>query len=319
MTNLDITTTDGQQTIATTIGTKLKRLEEKQGLQVPENYSVSNALQGAVLTIGNDRKLANASLDSIQKTLFDMVIQGLSVSKTQCYFINYGGTLQMQRSYFGTQAVLKRLPEIKDITAEVVHEGDKFEIGYVDGVLVVKEHDTKIENLDNDFIAVYSVITKTDGTKQYEVMTSKQVHTSWGQSKSGGAVQKKFPEEMAKRTVINRAAKNIVNTSTGDDRLINAFNETTDSEFDNDVKDVTPKVTNKALEKIVENKNDDVEKDDSDKKENIKVVEKMAEGKQLKSTNLFDDINDVEKTVPEQQTKKDVEIAQGFEMGDEGF
>lgn len=311
----NIATTDGQQQVAKVVTSEFQSLIDEQGYSVPEGYNVANALQGAVLTIGNDKNLATADLDSIKKTLFDMVVQGLSVSKTQCYFIKYGNQLQMQRSYFGTQAVLKRLPEIVDIEANVVHDGDKFIIGYVDGVLVVKEHETSFENLDNEIIGAYAVIRKSDKTKHFEVMTKKQIDTSWSQAKTKN-VQNKFPEEMAKRTVINRAAKNIVNTSTGDDRLISSINDTTKSEFDNDVKDITPKITNKALENIVENTNVDVEKDNSDKQENRKVVEKMAEGKQLKSTNLFNDLTDVKKE--QEQPKKEVDVAEGFVLG-EGF
>src|SRR5699024_7803077 len=58
-------------------------------------------------------------------------------------------------------------------------------------------------------------------------------------------VHKKFPEEMAKRTVINRAAKNIINTSSDDDNLIAAINGTTANEFGDDPKDVTPQKVEK--------------------------------------------------------------------------
>ncbi|MGO0053923.1 recombinase RecT, partial [Streptococcus suis] len=41
-----------------------------------------------------------------------------------------------------------------------------------------------------------------------------------------------FPQEMAKRTVINRAAKQFFNTSDDSDILIEAVNRTTENEFD---------------------------------------------------------------------------------------
>lgn len=238
---LNIATSHGQQTVASVVTKEFQQLIDEQGYSVPKDYNIANALQGAVLTIGNDRNLATANLDSIKKALFDMLVQGLSVAKTQAYFIKYGNELQMQRSYFGTQTVLKRLPEIKDIRANIVHAGDKFEIGYQDGELVVLEHQTTFENQDNAIIGAYAVIIKTDGTKQYEVMTKKMIDASWSQAKSKN-VQQKFPEEMAKRTVINRAAKNIVNTSGGDDRLVGAINNTTGNEYENEPVDVTDSV-----------------------------------------------------------------------------
>jgi len=291
MSDLNIATTNGQQKVASVVTDEFKQLVENQGYSVPDGYNVANALQGAVLTIGNDRNLATADLDSIKKTLFDMVVQGLSVSKTQAYFIKYGNQLQMQRSYFGTQAVLKRLPEIKDIKAHVVHSGDKFEIGYEDGELVVKDHETSFENLDNEIIGVYAVITKDDGTKEYEVMTKKQIDASWSQAKTKN-VQNKFPEEMAKRTVINRAAKNIVNTSTADDALVNSINGTTKNEFDEaEVKDVTPQAKS-MIEKLEKMNDAPIKKDIEDpeiedvKAENRSVIEKME---QTQSQNVIDE------------------------------
>lgn len=291
MSDLNIATTNGQQKVASVVTDEFKQLVENQGYSVPDGYNVANALQGAVLTIGNDRNLATADLDSIKKTLFDMVVQGLSVSKTQAYFIKYGNQLQMQRSYFGTQAVLKRLPEIKDIKAHVVHSVDKFEIGYEDGELVVKDHETSFENLDNEIIGVYAVITKDDGTKEYEVMTKKQIDASWSRAKTKN-VQNKFPEEMAKRTVINRAAKNIVNTSTADDALVNSINGTTKNEFDEaEVKDVTPQAKS-MIEKLEKMNDAPIKKDIEDpeiedvKAENRSVIEKME---QTQSQNVIDE------------------------------
>lgn len=45
---------------------------------------------------------------------------------------------------------------------------------------------------------------------------------------------------MAKRTVINRAAKALINTSNDNDLLVQAAKDTLENEFDNDRKDVTP-------------------------------------------------------------------------------
>lgn len=80
--------------------------------------------------------------------------------------------------------------------------------------MVVKKHETKFENLDNEIIAAYVVIKLTNGKETTTVMTKKQIDQSWAKSKmKGSGPQKEFPEEMAKRTVINRAAKALINTS----------------------------------------------------------------------------------------------------------
>lgn len=228
-----------------------------EGLELPSNYSPQNALKSAYFALqkvttnkndGNKPALEVASLSSVANALLDMVIQGLSPAKTQCYFIcrkNYHTNqfeIDLNRSYFGTQAVIKRLSDVDDIWAEVVHEGDQFEIESKDGRLMVKDFKPNFANLDNPIIGTYAVVKMTDGEMIYTVMTKKQIDQSWSHAKTD-KVQKEFPEEMAKRTVINRAAKNIINTSSDSDLLVESINDTTSNEYDNDDnkrKDVTP-------------------------------------------------------------------------------
>lgn len=236
-----IQTSATQQLVAEIVTTDFANLQKKQGYKVPEGYNVSNALQAAVSALPQVKDIDRATPDSVKKSLFDMVVQGLDPSKTQAYFIVYGNQLQMQRSYFGTQQVLKRLPEIDDIHASVVRAGEEFEVDYEEaGDLIVTNHKTSFGALDGEIIGAYAVIKMTDGTKRYEVMTKKQIDQAWDQSKTKN-VQNKFPAEMAKRTVINRAAKNIINTTTADSALAQAINGTTSNEYDNDKLDVTPK------------------------------------------------------------------------------
>ena len=248
----NISKTASQQLVANSVTKDFQDLVEAQGFKVPDGYHVANALQEAVATLPTVKGITSVSADSIKKTLFDMVVQGLSPAKTQVYFIAYGNQLQMQRSYFGTQQVLKRLKDIKDIQAYVVRKDEEFDVDYDEnGGLIVKAHHTDFMKLDNEIVGAYAVITKADGEKQYEVMTKKQIDTSWGQARSTN-VHKKFPEEMAKRTVINRAAKNIINTSGDDDNLIAAINSTTANEnnYDDEPKDVTPAPKQNALSRM---------------------------------------------------------------------
>lgn len=248
----NISKTASQQLVANSVTKDFQDLVEAQGFKVPDGYHVANALQEAVATLPTVKGITSVSADSIKKTLFDMVVQGLSPAKTQVYFIAYGNQLQMQRSYFGTQQVLKRLKDIKDIQAYVVRKDEEFDVDYDEnGGLIVKAHHTDFMKLDNEIVGAYAVITKADGEKQYEVMTKKQIDTSWTQARTTN-VHKKFPEEMAKRTVINRAAKNIINTSGDDDNLIAAINSTTANEnnYDDEPKDVTPAPKQNALSRM---------------------------------------------------------------------
>lgn len=239
-----------QKDITDTVSTKITELE-KTGLQLPKNYNAQNALKAAFFTLNEtmtrDKKpvLVACNKASIANTLLDMVTQGLSPAKNQCYFIPYGTKLQMQRSYFGTVAVLKRLNDIADVKAEVIHKGDEFEIGSnQDMETVVSKFVPKFENLDNELVGAFAIIKRTDGQLDYTIMTKKQINKSWSQTRQhNNQVQKNFGDEMAKRTVLNRAAKMYINTSDDSDLLTDAINRTTSNEFDDTEvrKDVTPK------------------------------------------------------------------------------
>lgn len=157
--------------------------------------------------------------DSIANALFDMVLQGLAVSKKQGYFIVYGNKLEFQRSYFGTVALAKRVGGIKkEPVAQVIYEGDEFVYSIDPNTAEIKiiKHEQKIENIDNTKIkAAYALVTLPDGTTNVTIMSMQQIRASWNQgaTKGNSPAHKNFAEEMAKKTVINRACKMLVNSS----------------------------------------------------------------------------------------------------------
>lgn len=207
-------------------------------LVLPKDYVVGNALKSAYLTLQStkDKNYKNAmevcTQKSIANALLDMVVMGLNPAKKQCYFIVRGSELTMMPSYFGNQMALKRLPSIKDVYANVIYDGDTIEIENINGKDVLKKHETSFLNRDNDIIGAYGVVEKIDGEKVYTFMTKKEIDACWSKSSSKDhTVHKEFPAEMAKRTVINRACKNYVNTSSDADMLIQAINRTIDNEY----------------------------------------------------------------------------------------
>ena len=232
----------------------LARIEELKGtgaLESPKNYSVSNAIQAAKLMLlraktgkstGYKPVLDHCTQDSVAKSLLDMVVQGLSVAKSQGYFIAYGNEVSFQRSYFGTIAVLKRLHNISEIKTEVVHEGETFEISVDESGNKSVNHGIKFECLDAPFVGAYCTIFYSDGTKYTEIMTKKMIVTAWGQSKAypvdkdgnikTDSVHGKFTQEMVKKTVLNRAAKLAINTSDDSDLLSLAINDSTATEYE---------------------------------------------------------------------------------------
>lgn len=243
-----------QKQVTSNVATRINQMKDSDGLMIAPKYSVSNALSSAYHALKNG-DLLNKDQDSIYNALFDMVTQGLSPAKNQCYFVPYGNTVKLTRSYFGTMKVVKQLPEVKDIYAEVIYKGDDFKIKNENGRKVFVSHDTDWMNADNEIVGAYCIIEKEDGEKILTVMTKKEIDKSWSKAKTKN-VQNDFPQEMAKRTVINRAAKQFFNTSDDNDLFVDAVNRTTENEYDNDrqVKDVTPQETN-SLDDLIGHQN----------------------------------------------------------------
>lgn len=205
------------------VANKVKQFQESGELHFPANYSPENAMKSAWLLLQDIKdKTGNPALqacskDSIANSLLDMVVQGLNPAKKQGYFIAYGKTLSFQRSYFGTMAVTLRTTGAKSIDAAVIFEGDEVDYEMVNGRVTDLKHKQKFGNQDKSILGAYCTIIEEDGSVYIELMTIAEIEKSWGQSKMNpkgeSSTHKKFPQEMAKRTVINRACKKFLNAS----------------------------------------------------------------------------------------------------------
>lgn len=248
-----------QKDITDQVSNRISQLQD-DGLALPKDYNPQNALKAAWFKLQQTKDRSNrpalqvCTRSSIANALLDMVTQGLSPAKTQCYFIVYGNEVQLQRSYFGTIAAVKRLSSVKDIDAQIVHQGDEFAIGADDlGRIKVTKFVPKFENLDKPIKGAFAFIELANGDVHYTIMTQKQIMTSWGQSRQHN-VQQKFADEMAKRTVINRAAKMYINTSDDSDLLTGSINTVTANEYEDEPerKDVTPETPKSTADKLVQ-------------------------------------------------------------------
>lgn len=218
-----------EKNVSDNVLNKVRVLESQGNLELPANYSPSNAMKQAWLTISQDKKLMDTSDASKANALLDMVTQGLNPAKKQCYFIPYGNTMQLQRSYHGNIMMLKRDAGAADVVAQVIYEGDDFqqeldEVGRVKSI----SHKQAFGNINKDkIVGAYATVVFEDKQNHIEVMTIDQIEQAWKQSSmvkdDAGLKRSKthnnFKEEMSKKTVINRAAKRYINTSTDEGLL----------------------------------------------------------------------------------------------------
>lgn len=213
------------ENISEQVLSRIEQFQKDGSMILPKNYSVENHMKSAWLALQevedkeHHKALQICTKESIANSLLDMVLQGLSVSKKQGYFIMYGNKLIFQRSYFGTIALAKRAGGmVSEPVANVIYDGDDFqyEIDPKTAKVSIVKHSQKLENIDNSKIkGAYALVTLADGTTQVTIMSMQQIRAAWGQgaTKGNSPAHKNFAEEMAKKTVIGRACKAIINSS----------------------------------------------------------------------------------------------------------
>lgn len=195
--------------------------KEKYGLSFPSGYNYNNEMMGAYLilkeTLDRDKRpvLETCSTASIANTLMEMVNNGLSMQKKQCYPVAYGGKLQCQVSVYGNTCIARRYG-MKKINANVIHKGDTFEYHLEDGEPVIDLHKQDFQSLDGEIIGAYAIAIMDDGSKHTEIMTRKMIEAAWkqgfGYRENGNGTHQKFADQMCIKTVKNRCLKSIIRT-----------------------------------------------------------------------------------------------------------
>lgn len=237
-----------ERNIVDGVANRVREFQKNGELVFPDNYIPENALKSAYLmlqeTVDRNKKpvLQSCTNASISTALLSMVVQGLNPDKKQCYFIAYGNKLQLQRSYFGAMHVAKTVDtNIEEIYAAVVYDGDDFEYEIRHGKERVVKHTQKLGNINaSNIIAAYATILYKNGKEVSTIMTIEQIKQAWKQSSMNPIDEKgnikassthaKFTEEMAKKTVINRACKYVINGSS-DSNIIAKFAKQLDIEI----------------------------------------------------------------------------------------
>lgn len=235
----------GAQQLSNGVMARVHELQAGGDLTIPADYSPENAINAAYLKLQDVKDKAGrpaadvCTSQSAANALLDMVVQGLSPAKNQCYFIVYGDQLTLQRSYQGTIAVAKRFGGVKDVFAQVVYKGDgfEFEVDPETGIRRVTRHAQSLEAINGgEILAAYATVIREDGPTYQEIMTWSEIRAAWGQGATKGSspAHKTFAQEMAKKTVINRALKTFINSSSDAPVLADAYNRTTANNYQRD-------------------------------------------------------------------------------------
>ncbi|MFC2109846.1 recombinase RecT [Bacteroidota bacterium] len=249
---------------------KIDSFQKSGELTLPKDYKVENALKSAYIILSDPKNdlLKKCTQESVAEGLLKMVIYGVSPIKKQCYFIPYGDKLECSISYAGNIAIAKRYGGLKWIKGNAIFKGDvfEFEVDQNTGRRKLIKHTQTLESIGSaNVIGAYAVYELTDGSRDMEVMNISQIKMSWGQggSKGNSPAHKNFPDQMAVKTVLNRACKLLISSS-DDSVLYDPLNE--------EVVDVQKADVDKDIEE-----NSNKEKLSFDNVEEAVIVEEVKE------------------------------------------
>jgi recombination protein RecT len=284
--------------ISTQVLAKIEAFKNSGELKLPKDYNAENALKSAYIILSDPKNniLAKCDKSSVAEALLKMIVYGVSPIKKQCYFIPYGDKLECSISYAGNIVTAKRYGKLKSIKGNAIFEGDEFEF-QVDGETgrrkVVKHIQTLESVGSNKIKGAYAVYELEDGTVDVEVMSISQIQMAWGQggSKGNSPAHKNFADQMAVKTVINRACKLLISGS--DDSILYDPLEDDDKVIDVTSENVKHEIKTNANKKEI----------DFDNIEEAEVVDEVvaSEVKENKT-----------ETAPETQANKGGQIEAGF-------
>lgn len=294
-------TVQDEKNITDGVLAKIKLFQETGDIKLPDNYNVANAMKSAFLVLSEQTTRDGKSVlqactkTSVANALLKMAIQGLSLIKNQCYFIPYGDKLTMIRSYFGSVALAKRVANVKDVPANIIYQGDVFEyeISTDTGKIKVLKHEQKIENIDLGKIkGAYATVINADGTTETTIMTQPQIMKAWqqGTMKGNSGAHNNFTDEMAKKTVIQRACKEKINTSNDNDL------------YDDDEKDVPVSEAKASVQNEIKN---NANKAETISFENTEKKEEPITSNNEQGNPIQDAVEVKENITPGQQTITD--------------
>lgn len=217
-----------QEDVSTQVLDRVSEMEQAGALVLPKGYHAGNALKSAWLYLQNiEDRNHNKAIDtctkaSIANVLLEMVIRGEHPMK-HCYFIPYGNQLTFMEKYTGKLMRAKRDTEIAEVNANVIREGEEF-VYTVDqkGLLQLVSHKPTFQTLGKPIVGAYAVVVNKDGSTHLEVMTMDMIQKAWNQGGFGDkdrqtGAHKNFTDQMCKKTVIARACKVALESSSDRD------------------------------------------------------------------------------------------------------
>lgn len=189
-----------------TIFDLIEKSKSQMALAIPNSMSVDRLARVFVTELRRNPKLLECNKMSLMSCMMQTAQLGLEVGVIgQAYLVPFKGECTLILGWKGLVALALRSGNVKSMFASCVYEDDEFDFSF--GTDAFLKHKPKLDGTGK-MIAVYSVATLADGSKQFDVMSAQEVEAIKRRSKtsSSGPWQTDYAE-MAKKTVIRRFCK----------------------------------------------------------------------------------------------------------------
>lgn len=177
---------------------------------LPRDFNKARFVQNTLSLLNDNPDLAKYGQAQIVGGLLKGAYLGLDFYAHECYLIPYGKSLNYQTDYRGEKKLVKKysIRPIKDITAEIVREGDDFSVGIKDNVRVVNFTPKPFNT--GKIVGAFALVEYADGGIGIDTMSVAELENTRKHSKaSNSPAWRDFTSEMYRKTVLRRLCKHI--------------------------------------------------------------------------------------------------------------
>lgn len=177
---------------------------------LPRDFNKARFVQNTLSLLNDNPDLAKYGQAQIVGGLLKGAYLGLDFYAHECYLIPYGKSLNYQTDYRGEKKLVKKysIRPIKDITAEIVREGDNFSVGIKDNVRVVNFTPKPFNT--GKIVGAFALVEYADGGIGVDTMSVAELENTRRHSKaSNSPAWRDFTSEMYRKTVLRRLCKHI--------------------------------------------------------------------------------------------------------------
>lgn len=189
---------------------------------LPSDFNIARFVQNALALINDNPALQKYNRTTLMAGLLKGAYLGLDFFSREAYLIPYGNQLQFQIDYRGAKKLAKKysIRPIREISAEIVREGDRYE-KTVDG----GESSFIFKPLPfntGKIVGAFAYVRYMDGGLLVDDMSLADLENTRRHSKAANSMAwKDFTSEMYKKTILHRLCKHIeIQFETPDQRTL---------------------------------------------------------------------------------------------------